>query len=52
VARGDLFVLPSWQPLTIRTDSGLDLFRFSDTPVFERLHSDRVQIDNQEGKAP
>ncbi|MCW3815852.1 cupin domain-containing protein [Micromonospora sp. DR5-3] len=49
VERGDLFVVPSWQPLTITTDGGLDLFRFSDTPVFERLHQDRVQIDNREG---
>ncbi|SCL20449.1 gentisate 1,2-dioxygenase [Micromonospora rhizosphaerae] len=49
VERGDLFVVPSWQPLTITTDHGLDLFRFSDTPVFERLHQDRVQIDNREG---
>ena len=45
VQRGDLFVVPSWQPLSIRSeasasdsDSGaLDLFRFSDTPIFEKL---------------
>ncbi|MET7518660.1 cupin domain-containing protein [Streptomyces sp. NPDC005480] len=52
VAHGDLFVVPSWQPLTLATDRGLDLFRFSDTPLFERLHQDRVQIgsnDNAEG---
>ncbi|MBI0379915.1 cupin domain-containing protein, partial [Streptomyces albiflaviniger] len=36
--RGDLFVVPSWQPLSLATEHGLDLFRFSDTPVFERLH--------------
>jgi len=41
VERGDLFVVPSWQPLTIASERGLDLFRFSDTPVFERLHLDR-----------
>lgn len=45
VEHGDLLVVPSWQPLSVATDDGLDLFRFSDTPVFERLHQDRVQID-------
>jgi len=43
VERGDLFVVPSWQPLTVRTETGLDLFRFSDTPVFETLHLHRRQ---------
>ncbi|MGH3186599.1 MAG: cupin domain-containing protein [Streptosporangiaceae bacterium] len=49
VTRGDLFVVPSWQPFSARsqasiTDSGsgaLDLFRFSDAPVFEALRLDR-----------
>ncbi|MEV4841541.1 cupin domain-containing protein [Nonomuraea sp. NPDC049486] len=45
VERGDLFVVPSWQPLTVETEPGLDLFRFSDTPVIEKLHQHRVQID-------
>ncbi|MCE0764178.1 cupin domain-containing protein [Pseudonocardia kujensis] len=44
VTRGDLVVVPSWAPLAIGTDSGLDLFRFSDSPIFERLHLDRVQV--------
>ncbi len=43
VERGDLFVVPSWQPLTIRSEGGLDLFRFSDTPVFEALNLHRRQ---------
>lgn len=48
VTRGDLFVVPSWSTLSVRSeasaddsDSGaLDLFTFSDAPVFEalRLH--------------
>ncbi|MBP2327002.1 gentisate 1,2-dioxygenase [Kibdelosporangium banguiense] len=42
VSRGDLFVVPSWQPLTVTTDRGLDLFRFSDTPIAERLHLHRT----------
>jgi gentisate 1,2-dioxygenase len=55
VTRGDLFVVPSWQPLTIHSeasdadsDSGaLDLFRFSDAPIFEALHQHRVQVEGQ-----
>jgi gentisate 1,2-dioxygenase len=52
VGHGDLFVVPSWEPLSIATDAGLDLFRFSDTPIFERLHLDRVHLaatTNNEG---
>lgn len=52
VTRGDLFVVPSWQPLSVRSeasgsdsDSGaLDLFRFSDAPIFEALHQNRTQV--------
>ena len=51
VERGDLFVVPSWKSLSIRSeasasdsDSGaLDLFRFSDAPIFEALHLDRAE---------
>ena len=48
VNRGDMFVVPSWQPLSMSADagtSGLDLFRFSDAPIFEALHAHRTQID-------
>ncbi|MGH3354926.1 MAG: cupin domain-containing protein [Nocardioidaceae bacterium] len=45
VAHGDLFVVPSWQPLTLATDEGLDLFRFSDTPIFDRLHQTRTLVE-------
>jgi gentisate 1,2-dioxygenase len=37
--------VPSWVPLTVAAESGLDLFRFADTPIFERLHADRVQVE-------
>jgi gentisate 1,2-dioxygenase len=45
LTRGDLFVVPSWQPFSVRSEAGatdsdsgaLDLFRFSDAPVFEKL---------------
>jgi gentisate 1,2-dioxygenase len=46
VEHGDLFVVPSWQPCSIATDTGIDLFRFADTPIFERLHQDRVAVDS------
>jgi len=45
LTHGDLFVVPSWQPLTLATDEGLDLFRFSDTPIFDRLHQTRVIVE-------
>jgi len=49
VARGDMFVVPSWVPFTATAVAApspdgsptLDLFRFSDTPIFEALHAHR-----------
>lgn len=49
VRRGDMVVVPSWQPFTAQCDAGqesLDLFRFSDTPIFESLHAWREQVDS------
>jgi gentisate 1,2-dioxygenase len=51
VTRGDLFVVPSWQEFSARSEAGssdsgsgaLDLFRFSDAPVFEALALSRTQ---------
>jgi gentisate 1,2-dioxygenase len=45
VRPGDLVAVPSWAPLTFDADGALDLFRFSDTPIFERLHADRVLVE-------
>ncbi len=50
VARGDMFVVPSWVPVTIvstasesDSESGcLDLFRFSDAPILEAIGAHRV----------
>jgi len=50
VTRGDIFVVPSWQPLSITSEAGstdsdsgaLDLFRFSDSPIFDALELSRV----------
>jgi gentisate 1,2-dioxygenase len=44
VEHGDLFVVPSWVEYKLRTEDGLDLFRFSDAPVFEALHLYRELI--------
>jgi gentisate 1,2-dioxygenase len=51
VGRGDLFVVPSWQPFSARSEAGpsdsasgaLDLFRFSDSPVFQALQLNLTQ---------
>ena len=37
VERGDVIAVPSWCPVAIDAAGGLDLFRFSDAPVIERL---------------
>ena len=46
VGRGDMFVVPSWMPFSASASSAssLDLFRFSDAPIFEALHAHRVQV--------
>ncbi len=54
VTRGDLFVVPSWEAFSARSEAGvtdsdsgaLDLFRFSDAPVLEklRLHHTRKEV--------
>jgi gentisate 1,2-dioxygenase len=44
LGHGDLLVVPSWATLRLAADGDLDLFRFCDTPIFERLHQDRVEI--------
>lgn len=53
VTRGDIFVVPSWMPLSVTSqaspsdsDSGaLDLFQFGDAPLFEKLGLHRSQVD-------
>lgn len=49
VVRGDMFVVPSWVSFSAEAEAGvgqtLDLFRFSDTPIFEALHTHRVQVE-------
>ncbi|WP_395109857.1 cupin domain-containing protein [Actinomadura sp. SCN-SB] len=46
--QGDLIVVPSWAPLTLTAnETELDLFRFGDAPIFERLHADRVHVEGR-----
>jgi gentisate 1,2-dioxygenase len=52
VRRGDMFVVPSWVPFRALAEASpaeeasptLDLFRFSDAPIFEALHAYRVEV--------
>jgi len=44
VERGDVFVVPSWQSLTVVSAAGVDLFRFSDSPIMERLGLARAPL--------
>ncbi len=54
VTRGDLFVVPSWQSFTVTSqaspsdsDSGaLDLFQFSDAPIFTKLNLFRCAVED------
>lgn len=47
VEKGDLFVIPSWIRWSLQAESQFDLFRFSDAPIMERLHFDRVKIEDE-----
>lgn len=53
VGRGDMFVVPSWQPFSAQAagTAALDLFRFSDAPIFEALHAHRIQFDDDTAPA-
>lgn len=53
--RGDMFVVPSWSPFSVRSDASgsdsesgaLDLFQFSDAPIFEKLNLFRREIGGE-----
>ena len=42
VQKGDVFAVPSWAPVSIAAHSELDIFRFSDDPVYEALGLDKI----------
>ncbi|MEM8754409.1 MAG: cupin domain-containing protein [Pseudomonadota bacterium] len=45
--RGDVFVVPSWIPWALEAGSQLDLFRFSDAPIMERLAFMRRETEGE-----
>nr|WP_208096849.1 cupin domain-containing protein [Paenarthrobacter sp. MSM-2-10-13] len=47
LARGDLFVVPSWQEWSLQSETEFDLFRFSDAPIFERLNFNRSYTEGR-----
>jgi gentisate 1,2-dioxygenase len=42
---GDLFVVPSWVKYSIKAETQLDLFHFSDAPIFEALSLARTHVE-------
>ncbi|WP_245266925.1 cupin domain-containing protein [Saccharomonospora piscinae] len=48
LAKGDLFVVPSWAAWSLRAEDQFDLFRFSDAPIMERLHLNRVHVEGEQ----
>lgn len=46
--KGDLVVVPSWVPWSIEAETELDLFRFNDGPVIERLGFARTHVVDPE----
>ena len=48
VEKGDLFVVPSWVPWSLRADTVFDLFRFSDGPIIDRLGFSRTYVPSKD----
>jgi gentisate 1,2-dioxygenase len=46
--KGDLFVIPSWVQWSFQAETQFDLFRFSDAPIIERLHFNRVHVEGRD----
>jgi gentisate 1,2-dioxygenase len=46
VGRGDIVAVPSWCHVVVEAAGTLDLFRFSDAPIIERLNLARTQLDD------
>jgi gentisate 1,2-dioxygenase len=49
VDHGDVFVVPSWAHFELRAEEQLELFRFSDAPVFEALNQFRQTTGTEAG---
>ncbi|MCZ7889958.1 MULTISPECIES: cupin domain-containing protein [Rhizobium/Agrobacterium group] len=46
--KGDMFVVPSWISWSLQADTQLDLFRFSDAPIMERLNFMRTKVEGRD----
>ena len=42
--RGDIIAVPAWTQFSWQADSQLDVFTFSDAPVFEKLNLLRTEV--------
>lgn len=47
IAKGDLFAVPSWCEVALTARTEVDLFRFSDEPVYEALGLARTHRGEQ-----
>jgi len=48
LTKGDLFVVPSWVPWSLKADTEFDLFRFNDGPIIDRLGFTRTYVPSKE----
>jgi gentisate 1,2-dioxygenase len=48
LAKGDIFVVPSWVTCSLRAETTFDLFAFSDAPIIERLGFKRTLIEDRQ----
>jgi gentisate 1,2-dioxygenase len=44
LGHGDVIAVPAWTEFSLRAASQLDLFTFSDAPVFEKLNLLRTEV--------
>ena len=45
--KGDLFAVPSWVAWSLHADTQLDLFRFNDGPIIDRLKFTRTYVPGE-----
>lgn len=48
LAKGDMFVVPSWCAWSLAAEGPFDLFHFSDAPIMERLGFARTHVEGGE----
>jgi gentisate 1,2-dioxygenase len=50
LSKGDLFVVPSWVPWSLRAETPFDLFRFNDGPIIDRLGFTRTYVPSKDDR--